>query len=151
MAQDFYDILQPFDFIVKLLRDNQATLGIKHIAENQEQLLPEYPAILVQADHTHRENHATRQFYVRHHIDVWVFHADLTVSQATRSRKDIELATAVRKLLHSKIDLDGHIVQGHVGSEDPGFAARVIENQASFCVVTRLAWEGELRVPYEAS
>ena len=58
MAQDYYDILQPFDYIVRLLDDNKATLGLRYIAQNDEELIPEYPAALVQCDNTERILHA---------------------------------------------------------------------------------------------
>jgi hypothetical protein len=147
VAQDYYDILQPFDYIVNLLDDHKATLGLRYIAQNDEQLIPEYPAVLVQADNTIRELHATRQYYVRWDIDLWVFHAELTLSQAVRSRKDIELATDIRKLLHSKSTMDGHIIFGYVVNELPGVAANVTTNTG--LVTTRVTWRGENRVRFE--
>lgn len=151
MAQDFYDILQPFDYLVKLLDDNKATLGIRYIAQNDEQLLPEYPAILIQADNTLRELHATQVHRVVWLIDLWIFHAELTQGKAGRAREDIEMATAVRKLIHSKRDMDGHIVHGFVGNEDPGVSYRAIGRRVSTVVTTRLVWSGENRVRYEDS
>jgi hypothetical protein len=151
VAQDYYDILQVFDHIVDILDDNRATLGIKYIAENDEALIPEYPAILVQTDRTQREHHATGQFMVRHHLDIWIFHAQLSVSAATRSRRDIELATAVRKLLHANRTLDGHIIFGFVDGEFPGVSGRVVGTERIGIMTTRLTWAGELRAPFEVS
>jgi hypothetical protein len=150
MAQDYYDILQPFDYLYKLLDDNRATLGLRYIAQHDEELIPQYPAVLLQTDRTDTEQHATGQFLKRFNLDLWVFHAELTVSRATRSRMDIELATAIRKLIHSKYTQDGHIIFGFVTSENPGFAARVIGANVVTIVTTRLTWMGENRVPYEA-
>lgn len=149
MAQDYYDILQPFDFIIGLLDDNKATLGLRYIAQNDEELLPQYPAVLVQTDSMAREIHATQMFRVEFNLDIWLFHAELSSSTAVRSRKDIELATAVRKLLHSNRTLDGHIVHGFVTGEFPGIGARVVQANVVTTVVTRLTWTGENRVPFE--
>lgn len=149
--QDFNDILQPFDFIVELLNDNKADLGLRYVAENDDELIPEYPAVLVQCDNTERERHATQIYRVVFHLDLWVFHAGLSDSIAVRSRKDIELATAIRKLLHSKSSLDGHIVQAFVDGEFPGITARVIGGDPTAIVTTRLTWQGENRVRYEDS
>ncbi len=151
MAQDYYDILQPFDYVVNLLDTNRASLGLRYIAQNDEQLIPEYPAVLVQTDATSRRQHATRQFYVEWAMDLWVFHASLTDNAATRSRKDIELATAIRKLLHTKKDMDGHIVQSWIDGEFPGVTARIVGGSLSTIVTTRLTWHGENRVPFELS
>lgn len=151
MAQDYYDILQPFDAIVQKLDDNKAQLGLRYIAENDENLLPQYPAVLVQTDRTVRTRHATRQFMVEWHLDIWVFHNQLSVSAATRSREDIELATAIRKLLHADMELGGHIIDSFVDGEFPGVSARVIGANVTTIVTTRLTWTGQNRVPYEAS
>lgn len=149
MAQDYYDILQPFDYIDNLLDDNKANLGLRYIAKHDEELIPQYPAVLIQTDRVAREQHATQMFRVEFHIDLWVFHAELTASVAVRSRKDIELATEIRKLLHSKRTMDGHIVFGFVDGEFPGITARIIGNVTSTVITTRLTWTGENRVRYE--
>ena len=151
MAQDYYDILQPFDYVVSLLDDNKASLGLRYIAQNDEELLPQYPAVLIQADNTERDHHATRQFLVTFHLELWVFHNDLTVGKAVRSREDIELATAIRKLIHTKFTLDGHIVFGFVDGEFPGISARVINDAVTTIVTTRMTWRGDNRVPFELS
>lgn len=151
MAQDYYDILQPFDFLLNLLDDNKATLGIRYIAQNDEVLRPEYPAVHITAENTLRELHATQMHRVVWFIDIWVFHAELTVGKAVRSRQDIELATNVRKLIHTKRDMDGHIVHGFVASEAPGISARTVGRRVSTVVTTRMSWQGENRVLYQDS
>jgi hypothetical protein len=151
VAQDFYDPLQPFDYMVDKLDDNKAALGIRYIAENDERLRPLYPAILVTLENLERDYHATGQFLLTFHIDVWVFHAELTVKKAVRSRKDIELATAIRKLIHNDRSMGGHIVHGWVDGEFPGITARVIGENVNTIVTTRLTWQGVNRAPFEAS
>ena len=151
MAQDYYDILQPFDHIVQKLRDNMPALGLEYVAENDEKLLPAYPSVLVQCDRTERQYHTTAYFHVQFYIDLWVFHAELTVDTATRSRKDIQLATDIRKLLHQDRTLGGHVIDGFVGDEHPGITARVMNDVRSGVVTTRLAWVAQNRVPYEMS
>lgn len=151
MAQDYYDILQPFDYLVDLLDDNKAVLGIKYIAQHNEELPTEYPALLVQTDNELREFRATQLFMVRWFMDIWVFHASLTEGIAERSRTDIELATAVRKLIHTKRDMDGHIVQGWIAGSIPGVANTVVGGQSATIVTTRLMWQGENRVRFQDS
>ena len=150
MAQDYYDILQPFDYLYDLFDDNRATLGLRYIARHEEDLIPQYPAMLLQTDRTITEQHATGQFLKNFHIDLWIFHADLAVGQAARSRKDIELATNVRRLLHAHYTLDGHIIFGFVDGEIPGITNRLVAGGIVTVVTTRLTWQGQNRVPYEA-
>ncbi len=149
MAQDYYDILQPFDFIVKLLDDNKATLGLKYIAQHDEQFIPEYPAVLCQTDNTERILHATQMFMVQWSIDLWVFHAKMSISKAERSREDIELATGIRKLLHVDKTLEGHIIHGWVVNELPGMLANRETGDA--IVTTRMIWQGTNRVRFQDS
>lgn len=151
MAQDFYDALQPFEYIYDMLDTNKAVLGLAYIARHDEELIPEYPAVLLQMDSVERRHHATGLFYIEFNLDLWVFHAQLSVNQATRSLKDIQLATAIRKLLHSDRQLGGHIIFGYVNGEFPGVTARVISGSVATIVTTRLTWTGENRVPFDAS
>jgi hypothetical protein len=151
VAQDYYDILQPFDHIIELLDDSKAALGLAYIAENDENLIPQYPAVLVQTDNVRRQYHATGVFIVYFHLDLWVFHAELSSSSAVRSRKDVQLATDIRKLLHANRQLGGHIIDSLVDGEFPGISGRVIDSNMRTIVTTRLTWVGENRVPYEAA
>lgn len=151
MAQDYADPLEVIDHIYGLLDDNKADLGIKYIARIDENLLPEYPALLINLAPVNRELHATQMFRVVWHLDIWVFHAELTVGKAIRSRQDIELATRVRRLLHENRTLDGHIVHGFVNGEYPGESTRVVGSKVSSVVTTRLTWQGENRVRFQDS
>lgn len=151
MAQDFYDALQPFEYIYELLDNNKATLGLRYIARHDEELIPEYPAVLLQVDNVERTIHATQMFMVEFSLDLWVFHAQMTVDKATRSLRDIELATNIRRLLHGDKTLGGHIIFGWVTGEFPGVTARAIQGSISTVVTTRLTWSGQNRVPFEMS
>lgn len=151
MPQDYYDALQPFNYIVQRLDDHKAELGLRYIAIHDEELIPEYPAILCQIDNTMRMHHATGLFKIEFHLDLWIFHAQMTLSKAARSAQDIELATNIRKLLHEDRTLGGHIIFGFVDGEFPGITARAIGGAVSTIVTTRLTWTGENRVPFEAS
>jgi hypothetical protein len=152
MPQDYNDLLQVFDYLYHLIDDNKANLGLKYVAQLDEQLLPEYPAVLVSIESPlEREQHATSMFRVVFNVDIWLFHAELTVGKAIRSRQDVELATNVRKLIHTKRTLDDHIVFGFVDGEYPGRTLRMTERKSTTVVTTRLTWTGENRVLFQDS
>lgn len=151
MPQDYNDILQPFDYVVGLLENHKASLGLRYIAQNDEALIPQYPAVLVQSDNTERQLHATQMYRVVFHLDLWVFHAELSSGAAVRSRKDIELATAIRKVLHADYTLGDHIIFGFIDGEFPGISARIVGGDLSTIVTTRLTWQGENRVLFQDS
>lgn len=149
MAQDFYDPLQVFDYIYKLVDDNKANLGLRYVAQFNEDLIPEYPSAHVTMGQIQREEHATRIFLLTFEINLWVYHADFTLDHPTRSREDIILATNVRKKLHTDKTLGGHILFGFVHQEAPGEVDRLMGDTIETVVATRLAWRGENRVSYD--
>lgn len=150
MPQDYYDPLQVLDHIHTLIDNNKASLGLRFVAYQDEELLPEYPAALVTMElPIAREQHATQMFLLRFNVDIWVFHARMSVGKAIRSRQDIELATNVRKLLHQNYTLDGHIVFGYVAAETPGATVRATERRSAQVLTTRLMWTGQNRVLYQ--
>lgn len=150
--QDFYDPIQPFDYLCDKIDDAKSELGLRYVARFDENLLPQYPAVLLNMENPlNRELHATRQFLVNFNIDLWIFHAEMTVGKAVRSREDVLLATEIRKLLHADFTLGGHIVFGHVAMEAPGRVARVVGSKVTTVVATRLLWTGTNRVPFDNS
>jgi hypothetical protein len=149
VPQDFYDSLQPFDYIKSKIEDHKADLGLRYIAVHDDDLIPEFPAVLLQIDNTRREYHATGMFAVMFNLDLWVFHAQMDIGRGSRSIEDITLATNIRKLLHSDRTLGGHIIDSVVDGEFPGVTGRVISNAITAIVTTRLTWMGRNRVPFE--
>lgn len=151
-TQDFKDSLECLDYVYDKIENNKAGLGIQYVARIDEELYPRFPAVLVSMERPlQRELHATGMFKVTFHLDLWIFHAKLTVGKAIRSREDIQLATSVRKLLHSDYTLGSHIIFGYVTGEFPGVTARIVGQKARSVVTTRLTWEGQNRVLYEDS
>jgi len=149
MAQDFYDIRQVLDYLHEKIEDNKAQLGIRYVSYGDDDLLPEYPAVVLSAERPlHREEHATRQFRVTFGCDLWVFHANMAVSRQVRTKEDIELATGVRKLLHADKTLGGHIIFGFVETENP---VRLRRADQPMAIATQLVWTGTNVVPYDLS
>jgi len=151
-TQDYKDALEVLDYVYEKIESNKADLGINFVARIDEELLPEYPAVLVSMERPlDRELHATQQFMVTFYLDIFIFHAKLSVGKAIRSREDIQLATNVRKLIHADFTLGDHIIFGFVNGEYPGVTSRVIGQKARSVVTTRLTWIGQNRVRFEDS
>ena len=152
MAQDFYDPIQVFDYIADRIDDNKASLGLRYVARQDSDLLPEYPAILISMERAvNRSQHATQQFLVTFGLEFYIFHARLTTTKQVRSRDDVLLATSVRKLLHADYTLGGHINFGYVEGEFPRRSRVLIGAKAQSVVTTHLTWTGQNRVPYSMS
>lgn len=151
MAQDFYDIIQILDYLHDRIDNNKTELGLKYITYGDEQLLPEYPALVLTAERpTETEPHATRQYLRRFLVDFWVFHAKLSVGRRIRTREDIELARNLEIFLNLDRTLDGHIIQCWIESMQPIVIGTTTTGQKASAVIgTRLQWMGTNRVPFE--
>lgn len=151
MAQDFYDIIQVLDYLHNRIDNHKAELGLKYITYGDEQLLPEYPALVLTAERpTETTLVATRQYRRVFSADLWVFHARLSASRRIRTKEDIELARKLEIFLNLDRTCDGHVIQCWVESLQPIVIGTTTTGQKASAVVgTRLMWTAENRVPYE--
>jgi hypothetical protein len=136
------------DHVYNLMVTNKTPLGLGFVGYADEELLPEYPAVVVSAEPLARDIHATHQFLVRFNLSLWVYHAKLTDSHKVRSKSDLLLVTAIRNVVHSDFTLGGNIVFGHVDSENPGILVGPRGRRGDAVVGTRMTWTGQGRVPF---
>ena len=135
------------DYLTTLIEDNADALGVAYVGYVTQNLIPHYPAVDVTSAETRREVHATQMFKVSFGMNLWIYHADLSVGHGTRTRKDLELVTGVTNLLHDNYEADGKLIFSFVESEDPGINVR---GKLSI-VTTRISWIGEARIPFNES
>ncbi len=137
---------QALDYFYNLLNTNKTTLGIRYVGYADENILPQYPAVVVSYNTPiDRRIHATRQFQLEWALQFMVYHARLTASHKTRTKEDMQLAKAVRDLLHTDHTLGGSVIFGFVQSERPGILAG---SKGQATVATTLIWAGESRATY---
>lgn len=139
----------------RLFEVQKGTLGFQYVATQDENLLPEYPALQIAVGGVTREDHGTQRFLLTFEMSFWIFHANFEATHATRTIEDMELATNVVRFLHlpnnralRESDLsEDKIVggSGRVVSEEPGLTARA---NGSGVVTTRLVWNGQSQVNY---
>ena len=150
MAQDFYDILQVLDYLHDRIDNNKAELGLKHVTYGDEQLLPQYPALVLTAERpTVTSLHATRQYRRAFFADLWVFHANLNRGRRIRTREDMELARQLEVFLNLDRSCDGHLIHCWVESMQPIVIGKISSTKGNAVIATRLLWTGENRVPFE--
>lgn len=142
----FNDPLQVLDYVYEFLQDEAESIGLAHVGYSDEGLIPEYPAIVVSAGPVTREIHGTHTFQETYILELWIYHAKLSVDHRTRTREDLEFLKSVRELLHGNMRLyqdDAHtipqIVFGWVSAEDPAFINR---GKGEAVVGSRLEWQG---------
>lgn len=98
----------------------KSNLPFEFIARYDEVLLPKYPAVQIIAAPLQKEFHALHTWALTIRADIYVMHAKLTESRATRSLNDLKLATQTVELLERDTKLGGRIIFGWVESERPG-------------------------------
>jgi hypothetical protein len=139
----------------ELFNAQKGILGFAYVATQEENLIPEYPALQVSMGGVSRQDHGTQRFLLTFEASFWIYHASLESDHATRTIEDMKLATAVVKFLHlpnnralretdtseSKlISGSGRVVLEQPGITNTGTGAGVI--------TTRLGWMGQSQVNY---
>lgn len=145
MPQDYYRPEQVLDHLHDELEEYKGDLGLRYVAYGDERLLPEYPAMTLMAAPVGRDLHTTGGYYlVTFLMEMFIYHADLTVNRKQRTKEDLELVTNVVNFLHQRPTLGGHIIFGFVTAESPGLIQR---GKGSAVIGSRLTWEGSNREP----
>jgi hypothetical protein len=129
------------EYFLDDLQNNANALGIEFVGAYGERLIPAYPAVVVSAGPLDRELHGTHTFLVTLRCFFYVYHAQMSITHASRSLEDLKLATAVVDFIERDPTLGNKIVQGWVNSEVPG-ASQINSRKTDVVVSTRLAWEG---------
>lgn len=142
---------------VDLFQTHKDLLGFNYVATQDENLIPEYPAIQITMGTVDREDHGTQRFLLTFEATLWIYHANFEATHAARNLEDMELATAVVRFLHQKKNRalnDGEEDKliggsGRIVQEVPGVTIGGATN--SRIVTTRLVWQGLSQVNYEDS
>lgn len=138
---------------------NKSRLEIKYVALQNENLIPEYPALELVQGPMRREIHGTQKFLLTFEVSFWIYHANFESGHAYRSIEDMELTTNVVRFLHEpdmRKLLDetepgpnqSKIIFAHVAQEISGVIARP---QRSGIITTRLVWIGQSEVNFNDS
>jgi hypothetical protein len=129
------------EFFLEELRENANLLGIEFVGGYGERILPSYPAVVVNAGTLDKELHGTHTYLITIRALVYVYHAQMTITHASRSLADLQLASTVVDFLERDLTLGDRIINGFVVSEVPG-ATQVNARKSDVVVSTRLTWEG---------
>lgn len=95
-------------------------LGLKYIAKYDDDLLPEYPAVLIMAGPLAKEIHGTHTFAISLYSEIYLFHGVLTEQRSTRNYNDLVMATNLVTFLEQDLTLGDRVIAGWVDSEVPG-------------------------------
>lgn len=113
------------DKIKEFLEDDNHQFGFQYVSFGDGVLIPQYPAALVLYDSAAREIHGTHYFLTNLNVEVVIMHANLSQNRQERTKADMELATAVVTMIHSKglTLLDPRIHKSFVTDEQPSLVS----------------------------
>jgi hypothetical protein len=132
------------DFIKNKLDQLAETVGVAYVGYGDENLIPNYPACLVVPGRKGKILHATQTFNVDLEVDLYILHAVLTQDHGQRTRKDLQLVTAIEGIIESDYEFkdgngDAQIIFGYIQDATPGVANRA---RGQAVLSTRMTWVG---------
>lgn len=148
---------RPEEVLVDLrdkLREKASELGITEVILGDEEVQFNYPLLQIVGQPLDREIAGMSYWSVMFHAELWLYHADLSVSHSQRTIDEMKLATNVLKFLHTdnmrhlrgEPDDQGQtdrLIFAYVNSELPG---RIRRPGSPSIITTRFGWQGESRV-----
>lgn len=150
MADLFYYNDQVLDWFKDSLK-GELVLGLAYVDYGDvDDLIPDYPAVILTNAPRTRVIHSTHQFQVSFLIDLWVLHANLDVGYSQRKKEDIQLCNKIQDFIDDNMNLptnenlEGNIVAGWIESESPG----VLNRRGNPIIATRLRWTGISMQPF---
>lgn len=136
------------NYVYDVLNNNKVALGLAYVGYADEPMLFEYPAAVVSFNvPVDRTLGPTGTFNLHWQVGIVVYHAKLDVDHKTRTREDMQLASAIRNKLHE----DYHAIRSGVASvvgmafvvsERPGIIA---DDRGQANVATSLVWTADSR------
>lgn len=129
------------DMVAERLEKKSGPLGIKYVGTYGEKLLPSYPAVVVVPGPRAKSLHSTNTFQIAFELNLYVYHANLTLQKRERSKADLKLVAAIEEELEfDYIWRDSNdqqtLIHSYVTGEEPG----VVEMKNSVVVCTRMTW-----------
>lgn len=133
-------ILRPehaVEYLAEFISDSD--LGIKQILKYDQGLVDEYPAVQIFPADFAKEIHGTHTFQLGIRVDIYVMHADMTLSRMMRNYEDLALASELVDYLENDMTLGNRVIHGWIASET--FAVRPPRTtKATGVVGTLLRW-----------
>lgn len=143
------EISEAMDMIVERLTEKSGALGIAFIGAYDEKRVPKYPAVVVVPGEREKILHGEQTFNIILIVELYVYHANLTLNKRERSKEDLKLATDIENELESDYGWQTdpndpstkRIIFGYVASHEPG-NLQPRANKSSLIIGTRMVWRG---------
>lgn len=125
---------------VDLLNTNKVALGLADVYYGDQAILPRTPSVCVEAGPLDQESNrvggrlATENVFRIYHL----IYVGKVQDVQDNYKKSLELAEAIRDLLHVDLQLGGLVVFGYVRTIEPGY----VRKRDALLKVERILWQG---------
>lgn len=149
MAQLISEIHEAMDMLTERLTQKSGELGIAFVGSYDEKRVPTYPAVVIVPGDKEKVLHGENTFNVLLVAQLYVYHANLTLSKRERSREDLLLVSAIETELEKDygwqsdpLDTDTkRIIFGYIASVEPG-NIQPRASKSNIVIGTRMVWRG---------
>lgn len=143
------EISEAIDMIVERLTEKSGALGIAFVGAYDEKRVPKYPAVVIVPGEREKVLHGENTFNILLIVEMYIYHANLTLNKRERSREDLKLVTDIERELESDygwqtdpLDTDTkRIIFGYISNQEPG-NLQPRGNKSSAIIGTRMIWRG---------
>lgn len=145
LLSDQWEII---DMVTHFLEEKKALLGLAFVGSYGEIRVPEYPAVVIVPGNREKTLHAQQTFNIEVQLDLYVYHADLTLTKRERSKADLKLVADIETLLESDYGwqsdpLDAatrQVIFAYVSNTDPG-ALQPRADKSNVIISTKMTWK----------
>lgn len=132
-------IWEAVDMVTDRLETQSGPLGLRYVGKYDEQIIPEYPAVVVVPGPRGKVIHGLRTYNVALRLDLYIYHANITMTKRERSKADLQLVSLIEQELEKDLRWNGNLIHAYVSSEEPG-VLQPRANKSTMVICTRLTW-----------
>lgn len=141
------EIHEAVDMLSDFLESRKGGLGLEVVGKYDEKRITKYPAVIIVPGQRDKELHAQQTFQILLQANLYVYHADLTLTKRERSREDLVLVSNIEAALEEdygwRLDPDDYdtrrLIFSYVSNIEPG-AVQPRTNKSNMVISTRMTW-----------
>lgn len=149
MADLINTIPQAIDMVVEKLEEKAGELGIAYVGAYDEVRIPKYPAVVIIPGDREKTLHGENTFGILLVLELYVYHANLTLSKRERSKADLKLVDDIEAVLEEDYGwqtepLDTNtkrLIFGYISHVEPG-NLQPRNRKSNLVIGTRMIWRG---------
>lgn len=149
MANLISTIEEAIDMVSEKLTANAGMLGLAYVGAYDEVRIPKYPAVVIVPGDKEKVLHGENTFNILLVLELYIYHANLTMTKRERSKADLKMVTEIENLLEedygwqedSADTSTKRLIFGYVSNIEPG-NLQPRSRKSSLVIGTRMVWRG---------